>query len=95
VGGKGIIPGRPLDRLGVGYYYIDVQSVTVQGPFRERKFLRDEQGVEVFYNIAVTPWMQVTPDLQVVKGAQKQQISGGVNDVHTATVLGLRLNLVF
>jgi porin len=95
VGGKGIIPCRPLDRLGVGYYYIDVKSITLQGPLAERRFLRDEQGMEAFYNIAITPWMQVTPDLQIIRGAQKESVIGGVSDVHTATILGLRLNLVF
>jgi porin len=95
VGGKGMIPSRPLDRFGVGYYYIDVKSISLQRPLTERKFLRDEQGFEVFYNIAVTPWAQVTPDIQVIRGAQKHTVIGGVEDVNTATVLGLRLNLVF
>jgi porin len=101
VGGKGMIPGRPLDRFGVGYYYIDVKSISVQGPFTERKFLRDEQGGEAFYNVALTPWMQVTPNIQVIKGAQKQTFTrtGPVTfdrrDINTDTILGLRVNLVF
>ena len=32
VGGRGIIPGRPLDRFGVGYYYMDVQEPYIYGP---------------------------------------------------------------
>jgi porin len=101
VGGKGIIPSRPLDRFGIGYFYIDVKSVSLQGPFRTRKFLRDEQGLEAFYNVAVTPWLQVTPDLQIIRGAQKQTITrtGPITfdrkDIDTDTVLGLRVNLVF
>ena len=101
IGGKGIIPSRPLDRFGIGYFYIDVKSVSLQGPFRTRKFLRDEQGLEAFYNIAITPWLQVTPDLQIIKGAQKQTITrtGLITfdrkDIDTDTVLGLRVNLVF
>jgi porin len=93
VGGKGIIPGRPLDRFGVGYYFLDVRSPKFGGPVREREFLRDESGFEAFYNIAVTPWFQLTPDIQVIRPAQKQTITR--EDVHTATVLGLRLQLVF
>jgi porin len=94
VGGKGMIPGRPFDRFGLGYYYIDVQNPTFQGPLSTRNFLRDEQGLEVFYNIAVTPWAQLTPNIQVIKGAQKYTIDNGRENIHTDTVLGLRFNLV-
>jgi len=107
VGGKGIIPSRPLDRFGIGYYYIDVNSPTFTGLLgREREFLRDEYGFEAFYNIAITPWMQLTPDIQVIRPVQKEAITIGQGplglpaitsreSLHTATVLGLRLQLVF
>jgi len=94
VGGKGIIPGRPLDRFGVGYYYIDVSSPKFTGLLGSTgEPLRDEYGFEIFYNVAITPWLQVTPDIQVVKPAQKQTNSG--ENVNTAVVLGLRLQVVF
>jgi porin len=102
VGGKGIIPSRPLDRFGIGYYYIDVKSPKVTGLLgNDRSFLRDEYGFEAFYNIAITPWMQLTPDIQVIRPAQKEVITraGPITfdrkNVHTATVLGLRLQLAF
>jgi len=25
--------------------------------------LRDEHGVELYYNVAITPWYQITPDI--------------------------------
>jgi porin len=94
VGGKGIIPSRPLDRFGIGYYYMDVSNPTFTGLHgRKREFLRDEYGFEVFYNVAITPWFQLTPDIQVIRPAQKETVSG--EKVHTATVLGLRLKVVF
>jgi porin len=94
VGGKGIIPGRPLDRFGIGYYYIDVKSPKFTGPLAgDRSFLRDEYGFEAFYNFAITPWMQLTPDIQVIRPAQKEIIATG-KEVGTATVLGFRLQLV-
>jgi porin len=94
VGGKGIIPGRPLDRIGIGYYYMDVNNLKFTGVRgRERSFLRDEYGFEAFYNVAITPWMQMTPDIQVIRPAQKETISR--ENVHTATVLGLRLQMLF
>jgi len=95
VGGKGIIPGRPLDQFGLGYYYLDVGSIKFQGPVGTREFLRDEQGFELYYNFALTPWAQLSPNFQVVGGGQRQTVDGGFQDVSTAMVLGLRLNLVF
>ena len=93
IGGKGIIPSRPLDQFGIGYYYIDVSHPKFTGVFATRDLLRDEYGFETYYNIAITPWLQLTPDLQVIRPAQKETISR--ENVHTATVLGLRLQLVF
>lgn len=106
VGGKGIIPGRPRDRLGLGFYYIDIKNPQFQGPFRTTKFLRDEYGFEAFYNIAITPWLLLTPDIQFVRGAQKNKVTLGTSpldvpiitskkSIGTATILGLRLQLVF
>src|SRR5262249_28590649 len=73
-GGKGLMPDRPLDRLGIGYYYSDVRNPTLQVPFSTRSFLRSEWGFEAFYNLALTPWMLLTPDVQVIGPAQRQQI---------------------
>jgi len=94
VGGKGIIPSRPLDRFGLGYYYLDIRQPKLTGPLATREFLRDEYGFEAFYNIAITPWMQLTPDIQVIRPTQKQVLVSREN-VGTATVLGFRLQLVF
>ena len=106
IGGKGIIPGRPLDRFGLGYYFIDVKSPELQNPPQTTKFLRDEYGFEAFYNFALTPWMMLTPDIQIVRGAQKDKITLGTDSsgipfiasrkhIGTATILGLRLQLAF
>lgn len=106
VGGKGAFDSRPLDQFGLGYYFINNSNPTIQGPIRTRNFLRDEYGFEAYYNFAITPWLQLTPDIQVVRGAQKDQISIGSGplgllpridrkSIGTATILGLRLNMVF
>jgi porin len=104
VGGKGLIPSRELDRFGIGYYYTSVNNPTLQRPFFTQSFLRDEWGSEAFCNLAVTPWMLLTPDIQVVGPSQKQQLTVGrdrlgrqvINreSVGTATILGLRLQLL-
>jgi porin len=63
VGGSAL-RGRPLDTFGIGYYYMGLNSSfknLIPGlP------LRDEHGMEAFYNFAVTPWCQITPDVQFV-----------------------------
>jgi porin len=59
-------------------------------------FLRDEQGMEVFYNIALTPWAHLTPNIQVIRGAQKQTLALSPTDrrdIQTSTTIGLRLGL--
>ena len=108
IGGKGVIPGRERDRYGFGFYYIDVKNPKLQGLFRGTELLRDEYGFEAFYNIAITPWLQLTPDIQVVRGAQKEKITIGTSpgrlglpfiasrkNIGTSTTLGLRLRMVF
>ena len=102
IGGKGLIPGRQLDQFGMGYYYMDINNPKFTGPLGTRTFLRNEYGFEGYYNFAVTPWMKVTPDIQFVRPAQKQVIdfSGSIpiivkDNISTAAVFGLRLQLIF
>ena len=103
VGGKGVIPGRALDEFGVGYYYIDISNPKFTGPLATRSFLRDEYGVEAYYNLAITPWMKLTPDIQVIRPAQKDKVSVVSTvppvitreGIDTATVLGIRLQMIF
>lgn len=102
VGGKGIITSRPNDSFGIGYYYIDISNPKLTGIFKTRELLRDEYGIELYYDIAITPWMKLTPDIQFVRPAQKHQynVDGGIlnisrKEIDTATVLGIRLQMVF
>lgn len=107
IGGKGLLPSRPLDNFGIGYFYIDVSNPTLTGPFgNTRSFLRDEYGLEAFYNFAITPWMHLTPDIQYIRPAQKNAVSLISTDefglpiinrsgISSATVVGLRLQVVF
>jgi len=100
VGGKGVIPGRPLDQFGIGAYYVDIRRPKLTGLFGTREFFRDEYGLEAYYNIAITPWMKLTPDIQVIRPGMKTffDTSGLIlrrKNIETATVLGIRLQLVF
>ena len=94
VGGTGMFAERPHDRFGVGYYYLDIRSPTLEGLLNSRSFFRDEWGFEAFYSVALTPWLLLTPDVQVVGPAQKREFRTREN-VATAVVLGFRAQVVF
>ena len=65
IGGTGLIPGRSRDNWGIGYYY-DAPSRDLQKSL-PLLTIRDEQGVEIFYNFAVKPGLTLGVDLQVIK----------------------------
>ena len=68
VGGTGLIPGRSRDNWGFGYYY-DAFSGELKDSLATAPKLRNEQGWETFYNFAVTPWLVLGADVQVVNPA--------------------------
>jgi len=84
VGGRGVIPGRPYDRFGVGAFWLKESSDLKKQP---GQLLGDEVGVEAFYNFAITPWLQLSLDAQ--------WISPGIQSSDNAWVLGTRLNTRF
>jgi porin len=87
VGGTSFVPGRNLDRWGVGYFRYSLSSDLRNGLETIGVDLRDEQGVEVFYNMAVTPWFSVAGDLQVVQPV--------ISDASTAVTASLRTKIRF
>jgi porin len=86
IGGSSPIPGRKQDSFGLGYYYLgysdDFKHVT-----RLVIPVRDERGLELFYNLGVTPWCHITTDLQV--------ITPSLGLAKTSVVLGLRTKVDF
>jgi porin len=83
VGGKGLLPIRPRDEFGLGYFYGIVSDAQIPSSLG----FRDTQGFEAYYNFHVTPWAQLTPDIQVIRPSQQR--------VETAAAAGFRLRLVF
>jgi len=97
-GGKGLIPTRDQDRFGIGYYYMKISNDlrdTFPPLLINRAGLDHEQGVELFYNIAITPWLHVTPDLQFIDSARNKAPIIGPNRkaIDTAVVVGLRIKI--
>jgi porin len=99
LGGKGVAASRPNDSFGLGGYYLDIKSPSLSGPLGlfSKDFLRDEFGFEAYYSAALTPWALLTPNIQVVRGAQKfmDPLQPNINEIRTATILGIRLQLIF
>lgn len=75
------------DTLGLGWYFVGASSEfgplprLIYGP-------RNGTGVELFYNIQVTPWLNLTPDIQFLR----PEASAIADD---AIVFGIRLNAIF
>ena len=86
ISGASQLAGREADTFGIAYFYLGVS-----GPLKDLAPillpLRDEHGMEMYYNVALTPWCQITPDLQVITPFRDQ--------AETALLLGLRANVVF
>ena len=88
---NGLVPGRERDSFGVGYFYSGLSSNfkdllgALPGPLSLS--LRDSQGFEAYYKFGVTPWLDITADLQVVQP--------NLVGVDTAVIAGLRSKVTF
>jgi porin len=86
VGGRGVIPSRPLDRYGLGFYALIESDDLKNQPILSGAF-GTEYGWEAFYNFALTPWLQLTTDFQYIRSGQD-----GFDHVG---VFGMRLQTYF
>jgi porin len=98
LGGKGVVPGRPDDTFGVAFARTQVSSAFL--PFLRQQLnlgLQHEDAVEMYYNISVTQWLNVTADLQIINPALKraQNELGKLANVDTVVVAGARLRVRF
>jgi porin len=86
IGGSSPIPTRKLDTFGIAYYYLGF-SDDFKNVARLIIPLRDERGLEIFYDVGVAPWCHITPDLQVITPI--------LGFAETSVVLGLRTKVDF
>jgi porin len=85
-GGTSPLPGRAADSWGVGYYYLGVSSV-LRDSLRTVAPVRNEQGVELYYNAAIADWFTLTADIQAIDPAQL--------DARSSFLFGLRAMIDF
>jgi porin len=98
IGGNSVVPGRPGDSFGLGWARTEFSSDFL--PFLRRQLdlgLDHEDAIEMFYNAAITPWLNASLDLQIIDSALKKKLdsSGRLTDLDTAVVAGVRLYVRF
>ena len=84
--GKSMFLGREIDTFGAGFFYLGLsdQFKSLTAPVIPQ---RDEYGVELFYNFAITPWSRFTVDLEVARPSTRA--------FDTVVIPGIRLELIF
>jgi porin len=96
--GKGVVPGRPQDDFGIGWARTEFSDDFV--PFLRDSFdlgLDHEDAVELYYNAAVTPWLSISPSLQIITPALNKTLdtSGTFQDLDTTYLAGVRVGIRF
>jgi len=98
--GKGVVPNRPRDDFGIGWARTEFSDNFL----RELRALPVNLGldqeavVEMYYNVAVTPWLSVSPSLQIISPALNKTVdaaSQAFKDIHTTYIAGLRVGIRF
>lgn len=96
VGGYGVFKNRPYDRFGFGYYRANISDVlgvdildAAHDAGLNPQSIADEQGIEIFYNFAVTPAVQITPSFQYIWNP----LAASLANTHHTALWGLRLEM--
>jgi porin len=87
IGGTGLFPGRELDSFGAGYFFYNLSDDLQDALSPKTERFGDEQGAEVYYSYAVTPWFHFTGDLQYIDPPRRIR--------KNAFIAGLRANIKF
>jgi porin len=94
-----VLPGRPEDSFGFGLARTQFSSSFV--PFLRQQFnlgLQREDAIEMYYNAAIAPWMDVTTDLQIIHSGLNKAVSpttGQLAGIDSVVLLGTRLRMRF
>ena len=94
IGGNGVVPGRPNDTFGLGWARTELSGQFVPFLRQNRPLgLNREDAIEMYYNAALTPWLNATADLQIINPALDKSLgsNGQLKNVDTAVVAGLRI----
>jgi porin len=87
LGGDSLLRSGRNDTWGIAWYYVGASTefgVVPRAVFDPH----DGTGVEAFYNIQVTPWLTVTPDVQYIQPGMRRLAT------HDAYIGGFRINVI-
>jgi porin len=98
IGANGIVPRRPEDSFGVAWARSQLSDDFL--PFLRSNLdlgLEHEDVWELYYNAAVTSWLSVTFDLQIIDTAIQKQLGSGMTlkGVEPAVIGGFRTQIRF
>ena len=95
IGAKGLWSWRPCDNFGIGWARTELSDNFVPLLRQQLRLgLGKEDAIELYYNAAITPWLNAALDLQIINQALERTLhaSGApLRDLDTAVVLGLRV----
>lgn len=86
VSGASPLPNRKTDTFGIACFYIGV-SDSLKSTRSRLVNLRDEYGIELYYNVNVTSRFQITPDMQVITPFRERSVA--------SLLIGLRAKIDF
>lgn len=86
VSGTSPISRRKADTFGIACFYVGV-SDSLKSPPTRLVAIRDEYGLELYYNVSVTSRFQITPDLQVISPFRERSSA--------SVLIGMRAKLDF
>lgn len=66
LGGNNLLAGRENDRWGIGFFHFGLTEPLLAGLSALGVNRRSEGGMEAFYNLAITRWLRLSADLQVI-----------------------------
>jgi porin len=96
--GKGMVPGRVRDEFGIGWARTEFSDNFV--PYLRSTFdlgLDHEDAVELYYNASVTPWISISPSLQIINSGLNKALDSNHNliNLDTTYIAGVRVGIRF
>ncbi len=98
LGGNGVVRGRPHDTFGIGWARTQLSGSV--SPFLRQELemgLDHEDVIEMYYNAAITPWLNISPSIQIVDSALELESNdqNQLEKLGTAAVFFLRTYIRF
>lgn len=96
--GKGVVPGRPHDDVGIGFSRTQFSDNFV--PYLRDRFdlgLDHEDALELYYSASLTPWLTLSPSIQAVRSGLTRTLDANheFRKLDTTWLVGVRVGIRF